>query len=279
MWRCVIIIFKILIVATASGNEAEGLDASPLKSLSAAERSEAGQARDRADLMRSELERHLPRPAFSSNGDGRRLLDLRELEAEAAEVARAYQEVIERYPRTDISAYCATRLAGFYQRLGQVDDAANVLEGVADEFAGTAEGHKATFETGLVHSQARQDPREAIQWFARVPEPANRSDAEALALYLSAQQQLMKCELALGRDGQAKERLSEMKAAYPQFASELENFFQFEVTARNSQPANKPAPIEGEPSTSRSWIIWAVNAAFVFGLLIFVLWKVMKGTP
>jgi len=54
-------------------------------------------------------------------------------------------------------------------------------------------------------------------------------------LYLSAQEQMVKCELELGRDGQAKQRADKFKQAYPQFTKEMDHCYQFEVESRNSR--------------------------------------------
>ena len=127
----------------------------------------------------------------------------------------------------------------------------------ATEFADTPEGIKAVFNTGLIHLQARHDPAEASKWFARVTKPAKPAGAlydETDKFYLSAQEQLIKCELMLGLDGQAEERAKKLKQVFPQYAGEVARSYQTELAERDSmrgaaEPASAaPRNAAGVPS-------------------------------
>jgi len=210
----------------------------PTKKLWGARYSEAVSARMRADRMRAELEQRMPPARTEPAGKEGTPAAPGAFDAQAAEVARAYKEVIDRYPHTEIAAYCALRLSGFYQYQGKFDEALELSAKTAGEFAGTLEGFEAAFNTGLIYAQARHEPAEASKWFARIPKPNKPADVpydEADKLYLSAQQQLTKCELALGRDGQAEARASDLTQTFPQHGQELDRSFRFEVASRDAR--------------------------------------------
>ena len=163
------------------------------------------------------------------------------IDAEADKVVKAYQEVLGRFPHTEIAADCASRLSGFYQFQGEFDKAVELMKNTAEEFAGTKEGIRAIFEMAFFYLQARHDPAEATKWFSRIPKPTkpagspyDRDDV----LYLSAQEGFAKCELALRQDLQARQRIDDLKQAYPQFKDEIERSYQFEVESCNGLRAS-----------------------------------------
>ncbi|MHC4398963.1 MAG: M56 family metallopeptidase [Planctomycetota bacterium] len=220
------------------------------------EYSEAVSARNRVDRMRADLEKRMSaaRREWRKAGNRSPLPTSDRFEAQAAEVVRAYQEVINRYPHTEIAAGCALRLAGSYQYQGKFDEAAQVSAKAATEFAGTPEGVKAVFSTGLIHLQARHDPAEASKWFARVTRPAKPAGApydEADKFYLSAQEQLIKCELMLGLDSQAEERMKKLKQVFPQYAGEVDRFYQAQLASRASSVRRSPESTKDAVPTPR----------------------------
>ena len=204
-------------------------------------------ARDRADLMRAELEKKIP--AAHGKPDPKVSPSPDQLPAEAAQVVAAYQAVIDGYGHTEIAAYAAERLSGFYQYFGHFDRAAEILEQTASEFAGTKMGTDALLSTGLLHLQARHDPAEAMRWFERIGEPQAGEDPPG-TVYLAAQQQLIKCELELHRDEAAKARIEALKKFYPQHAVQLDRQFQFEIEAIRSRGGaeQSPTPRKSKPA-------------------------------
>jgi HEAT repeat protein len=215
----------------------------PIRKLWGKKYSEAVAARDRADLMRAEYEKYLSGPPEERAKRPKR--SQQQTDAEAAQVVQAYQEVVDRYPHTEIAAYCTMRLSGFYIFTGKLDKAVGLMEQMATEFAGTHEETRVVFELGLIHAQSRHDPAEAIKWLSRIPKPVKPAGAqydEADKLYLSAQEQLTKCELQLLRDDEAKNRLEKLKQVYPQYAKEVDHFYQFEIQARKDANASEPKP-------------------------------------
>ena len=238
----------------ACGAEAD--DSSPqfrrARKLSGEEYSEAVAARNRADRMRAGLEAEMSaaRRAWKKTGKPGPSPVPGKFETRAAAVARAYQEVIERFPRTEIAAYCVLRLIGHYQYQGNLDLAAKN----ACESAGTREGVPAVLETGLLHLQGRHDPAEAAKWFARVLKPEKPAGAPydiADKLYISAQQELIKCHLLLRQDRQAEDRVKKLVQAFPMFSSELEFSYKFVVEAyagSTVKPAPRPPEAKGTDS-------------------------------
>ena len=195
----------VLLTIVITGNSLKA-DPIRIRRLWGKEYSEAVSARNRADRMRADLEKTLSAARRGTGSVAK--TNQTQSDVETATVVRAYQEIISRYRYTEIAAASALSLSGFYQYLGQFDKAAEISAQTAKELAGTHEGAKAAFNTGLIHAQARHQPAEAIEWFARIPKPAKRSGPlydEKDKLYLAAQQQLIKCELILNNDAQAKE--------------------------------------------------------------------------
>ena len=159
----------------------------------------------------------------------------------AADIQRGYQEVIELYPRTNIAAYCVSRLSGLHQLLGESDKAAEIMEKAIIDCVGGEDANKLKFNLGLIHSQARNDPKQAITWFSQIPKPTRESDRDAAKIYLSAQQQIVKCQLCLDLITEAKKRATDFKAAIPKLADDMNHFHQFEVQQRNQQHSGTPA--------------------------------------
>lgn len=217
----------------------------PTKKLWGTQYSEACAARSRADLMRAELEKRMPAAKGAKRMPAAKGAAARkqgpsptpgEFEAEVAAVVRAYQEAIDRYPHTEIALDCAMGLSGLYQYQGKYNEAAELSGKTANEFAGTPEGLRATLNTGLIHAEARGDYAEARNWLLRIPKPDKPPGApydKEDNLYLAAQEQLTKCELRLGRDGQAETRSGELRQTFPQYSDQLERSFRFEVASRD----------------------------------------------
>jgi hypothetical protein len=242
----------------------------PTRKLWGKEYADAVAARNRADGMRAALEGRISAARREWRKAGKRgpLPTSDAFEAQAAEVARAYQDVIDRYPHTEIAAYCALRLSGHYKFQQQHDKARELTEQTAIDFAGTSQGNKAVFSAGLFHLQTRHDPAEAIKWFCRIPKPAKPAGGpydEDDKLYLSAQEHLVKCELALRQDAQAKQRIDDLKQAYPQYAGELSRSYQFEVDSRDS----RPSPLERRNITVYAVVIAVFPLVILIGVFVF----------
>jgi len=241
----------------------------PTKKLWGRQYAEASAATSRADVMRAELEKRMPAakgPAARKQGPSP---TPGEFEAEVAGVERAYQEVIDGYPHTERAAYCALRLSGFYQYQGKYDEGLELSAKTADEFAGSREGLEAAFSTGLMHAQTWGDYTQARNWFLRIPKPDNPPGApydKEDNLYLAAQEQLMKCELRLGRDTQAERRSLELRQTFPQFGDQLERSFRFELASRD---LNAKRPFTVSLETLAKLLIGMGAILIVSGLLLF----------
>jgi len=231
----------------------------PLRTLRGNDYDTARELRDTADRMRGELEGRLSGPPRT-----RPQISQEEIDAESAKIEQAYREVIERYPRTEIAAYCALRLSSY---CASVDEAVEILERTAKEFAGTSEENKIIFELGLLHLQIKHEPAEAIKWFSRISKPDGDGYGMGDVLYLSAQQQLAKCELQLRQDADAQDRVTKLKESYSQYAQELERSYQFEVESRNNSSDEPMIPLQPKPRQSR---MYRVVAGVVGAILIVI---------
>ncbi|MCP4535914.1 MAG: hypothetical protein GY832_02110, partial [Chloroflexi bacterium] len=249
-----------------------GVESIPIKKLWGKNRSAAISARDRADLMRAKLEEQLSGPP--QERAERLELSQGQVDAEVAEVVQAYQEVIDHYPHTEIAAYCAVRLSGFFVFMGKADEAAGLMQQTVREFAGTSEETRIIFELGLIHAQSRHDPAEAIEWLSRIPKPeetANGQYGEDHKLYLSAQEQLVKCELALEQDAGAKQRVDHLRKVFPQYAEDVERFHQFEVDSRNTPRKVSPNRQTGNRNRGRTvMFVVAAHLLAVSGFLVVI---------
>jgi len=150
-----------------------------------------------------------------------------EAQAEFDKVVSAYQEVLKKYPNTEIAAYTGLRLSGLYKYKRNLTKAVEVAKDVSERFAGTEYGTKALLSVGLNYLQSQHNPKEAIKWFRKVPRPTDgvvspEEYNEAQALYLSAQQQIAKCELALGRSAHADRRYERLAERYPRYKEEIQ---------------------------------------------------------
>jgi hypothetical protein len=253
------ILGRVLLGAFVSFSSAFAAELAPAKKLWGKKRSEAVAARNRADLMRADYEKGVSATRKTTGQGG--APGQRPIDPEAAKVVRAYQEVIDQYPHTEIAAYCAFRLSGLYQFLRHFDKAAELTERVANEFAGTLEGKRAALEMGLIQADGLHDPAEAAKWFSRIPKPATPTGADDDTLFLSAQEGLVKCELALGKGAQAKERVDSLRQEFPKYADEISRFYQFEVDSRKGADARLPDPKTSPTSLRRNINAYACTGA------------------
>src|SRR6516162_5066394 len=90
----------------------------PTRILHGTEYSEAVDARNRADRLRADFQKRVPPFSRRKPGDTAPAVQAEEVTKEIGEVAQAYQAAINKYPHTEIAAYCAMRLSGTYQYEG-----------------------------------------------------------------------------------------------------------------------------------------------------------------
>lgn len=209
----------------------------PLRKVLRKERAAAIGARDHADQLMAKLEPALSAtrmPPENRPADARTLTP-EQIDAEATEVVRAYQEVLDGYPHTEIAAYCILRLAGFCLFMGDLKTAARLQEEAAEEYAGTPEESQICLEVGTFHLQGKHDPAEALKWFSRVGYPGKKPPGALLDYdesdkhYLAAQESMIRCELALHQDAQAKECCERLEKTYPQYEAEIRREYETAV--------------------------------------------------
>jgi len=264
----VLIVMSAVLLLVVLVTDSLGAEGVPLRTLRGENYDAARDARDQADLMRADMEGRLSGPPAE-----RPQISQEEIEAETAKIEQAYQEVIDRYPHTEIAAYCALRLSGFYVFQGNVDKAVELVEQTAKEFSGTSVGNRAIFSAGMMHLQARHDPAEAIKWLSRVPKPEKHEGTpygEDDKLYLSAQESLAKCELLLQQDGKAQDRITKLKNAYPQYAQELDRSYQFEVNSRNRSGDASLLPSNQKSGQSNIYRLIAMVSSTAILLAMFI---------
>lgn len=248
---------------------ARGADFRPLRKLSRIEKSAADNASRRADdqwsvilkQMKSDgmitvagLQRH--RTEHSPQWVAAKKL--------AAEVKHAYLEVINKYPRTEFAAYCVLQLSGVHEQFGEMDESLEVLKQFQSDYDGTYQGMQFQFTIGLHQSQARNEYAKAREAFSKVemPNSADPHFGEAKVLYLSAQEQMVKCELKLGEETQASDRVNRLKRDLPEFTDELERFYDF---VQSPKPENITKP--GKPRRNL-WILGSINVAILCVVVI-----------
>lgn len=206
----------------------------PLRTLRKSELREARELRDNADRRRAEVEQKLRESQIAAKKLRFDDEDFKLFAPDINEVVRGYRDIIERFPRTEVACYAAQRLAGFLQFQGKFDDAVELLEETADDYAGTPEEANLAFAIGLMEAQGREDQVAAIGRLSRVP--------RGQKLFYSAQQQIVKATLKLGLDDQARTRLKALKEHFPQHAAEFDKFYEFEQQSIATGGSTYPAP-------------------------------------
>lgn len=219
-----------------------------LRSLRQSEIADAVDARNRADRMLSAFKSKVKAVTIELNNNSQRFEHQNDKPShseailqEARTIVGAYKYVMETYPRTKYSAYCSARLAGLHQFMGEFDEAVEVLAASQNEFVNTEEEATLTFSLGLLYSQAKQDPKKAIACFERIQKPTDDADHQGKKLYLSAQQQLLKCRLLLNQNADAERGHNDLRKSIPSLAIEMDRFDEFERKAQNKPTSESSA--------------------------------------
>jgi len=234
---------RCVLLCTLSGLAATAGAGQPLRRLWGAELRAAREARDHADRLRTAYEAKYGRPDVMPAGEAKA----------AGEVESAYRDAMARSAGSGIEASCGLWLAGFYEFRRQYDKASAQAEQVARDFAGTVHEMRAYFTVGLMHLQARHDPRTAIRWFQKIVPPETAKESGSVPperygvhdkLYLSAQMRLAKSEAMLGLYEEAKHRHEQLARRYPQYKSHIATVGETELQeayAFRSSPTAKSA--------------------------------------
>ncbi|MBS0202657.1 MAG: hypothetical protein JSS49_07125 [Planctomycetes bacterium] len=256
-----LIIRRLAFIAILLGAMKPGLAqcSSPIQKLSSRESVTAAAARKKADEMYSAMLKHMEAERMITVASLQRhradntsqWLDIQE---RATAVMAAYQHVIETYPRTEIAAYCVLRLSGVHEQLGDFDKSLDVLERSAPGYRGSYAGMQMLFTIGLTQSQGRNDYAKARTWFSQVelPDSAHPSYREAMVLYVSAQEQIIACDLKLAETAQADLRASELKRTLPEFSNEVDRFYSFAIA---NQPQKPPIASKSPRRSSIWWVL------------------------
>jgi len=229
-------------VLAAGAGPAGGERPRPLSGqASAADRETA----NRADLLRADYEAKYLRPDAKPQGES---LAFQQVEA-------AYRDALTKCKGTELEPYVWFRLAGL---LGCRSDEAEAteLQKAAKELAGTVDEMRAHYYLGLLHLQRRNEPGTAALWLKKVvrpgPEAGKRTLAaselrEAHKLYISAQEQLARCEARLGDAPAAKQRYDRLIQQYPEHRAQLADALAWtlrEAEAYRSKGAGPPKGTE-----------------------------------
>ena len=237
--------FALSAAALAPARALAGEDAAPprvrLRRLRGQERRAASDSRDLADQLRADYHRAYRGRHPKKEGEA---AAFREAEA-------AYKEVLKKYPGTEIAGYCHLRLSGLYKLRRDYKAAEALIKQMARLYAGTSYEIEAYFSLGLTELQARHDPAAAIPWLEKVLPLAAEENArrkpdlsKTQQLHFSAQQQLIKCEVRLGRPAKADERRETLTTVYPQYERQINSHFRFELkSALSSRALAKIHPV------------------------------------
>ena len=217
----------LVLVSPLIAEEPTSQHAIRIRELRGRELQEARAASDAADQMRAAFESAYPWKPSDARSENASPASAAAQE-EFAGVEAAYKEVMDKYAHTEIAAYCGLRLSGLYKYRRDTTRAVDQAKDTASQFAGTSYETNALFTVGLIYLQSLHDPRQAAEWFKKIPKPSAADIVgrdqydEAEKLYLSAQQQIAKCELAMGRRAYADRRYERLASRYPQFRTAIE---------------------------------------------------------
>lgn len=254
-------VLAVLLVASFALGQETPSEPVKIRRLSGEELRAAREARDRADRMWAEFQKryrwHRPRNAAEKHitPDDPAANHLFE------KVASAYRDVLKKYPRTEVAAYCALHLGGLYGYRREYDKAIAMAKQMAKDYRGTEYEAKAYFTIALMHLQSRHDPASAIPWLEKIPLPEvrhpdsiqkpavgkdgkrwtredeawwNRERPRALSAYhqarknvVSVQELIAKCEIRLGKPYEAAKRYDKLIELFPELKKSLEHSLHF----------------------------------------------------
>jgi len=261
-------VVAVCIFLVCARGTTRGADFRPLRKLPRIEQSAADNASRRADVQWSVVLKQMKSDGMITVAGLQRHRNERTPQwvaatTKGAEVKQAYQELINQYPRTEIAAYCVLQLSGVHEQFGEMDESLEVLKQFQSDFDGTYQGMQLQFTIGLHESQARNEYAKAREAFLKVqmPNSADPHFGEAKVLYLSAQEQIVKCELKLGEEHRARDRVISLKKELPEFTDELDQFYGF---AQSPKPDNIAKP--GTPRR-KMWILVSINLGMLAVLL------------
>jgi tetratricopeptide (TPR) repeat protein len=231
-------------VILAGENDANQIEYRQLRSLSAEELQEADKARDDADKMLAEYKRiyRISRsryPKIRPNELANMPISKQQIR-DFERSASAYKEIVDKYEGTEIAAYTQLRLCEPYRYMGQYQEAVSQAQKAAEIFVGTIYETKAYHRAGMIYLQDLREAQRAADWFEKITKPANNKTNGAVTtekndqnhwLYLSAQQQIAKCEIQLGKAKNAIKRYEELAERYPQNKATLDHDLEFELNA------------------------------------------------
>jgi len=220
------VVLAVLVIAPVAGQTTKPAKTpwAAYTKLSQDEHSASVRMSGDADLARADFEkRYAWHPGATEKPDSD------DAKKEATKVLAAYQAVLDLYPGTEITAYTAIRMAGFYGYIGQPDKTLDVMKDVAFMYERTPYGPKVAFELGLHYIQREKKPEEAIEWLRKIPMPDGLPIEDSKKLdetggaYIRAQLQVIKAILVLqDKPDEAKIVLDDLKELFPFFADSLD---------------------------------------------------------
>ncbi|MBN1973198.1 MAG: HEAT repeat domain-containing protein [Sedimentisphaerales bacterium] len=152
------------------------------------------------------------------------------------EVISDYQNIVNKYEGTEIAAYCRHNISAAYQFQRKYDEAIKQAKITAEMFAGTTYETRSYNTIGLIYLQGLHDPKNAIEWFYKIPNHGSMSKGiepdqynKAVSTYISAQQSIIRCEIELGRVKIAQRRVEGLSQKFPQQKENLERDFRMHL--------------------------------------------------
>lgn len=152
--------------------------------------SDSVDARDKADLMRADYEKHhKPGPVTEA--------DTKQFE----KIVEAYRAAIEIDPRSEVATYCRARIAGAYTYTVDFESAQRVLIEAVNIAKGPLEQIKACHEVALHALQALHKPAEALRWYNRAAAQIEKlTDPDEKAKWqVATAQGIERCEKEMGK--------------------------------------------------------------------------------
>jgi len=230
-WLCVAVVVATVCPAAAQETQPAKLpwEGYTFLNLSSEEHAALMQRVEDADLAWEDFRKRYPKDSATTKPASD------DANQEAANVLAAYQTVLDRYPGSKMAAYAATRMAGFYNDLGQPDKSLEMLKDVAHMYQRTPDGQQTAITIGLHYAQHAKKPAEAIAWFKKVPMPdglpitdPDDKRRDTGSEYFLAQQHIAKVTLLqLGKPDEAKIIFDDLGELYPIHKDDLERSWKF----------------------------------------------------
>ncbi len=238
----ILFLYHLPITISALSSE-ENEDSQKIKELRPLSEEELKKAQEEiavVDTMMDEFRKsHRPSSSKLKGKTRKEILNAplsKEEESDYRKAISAYKEIIEKYEGTEIELSTQFKLSAAYIQIRRYNDAINQLEHLIEKYPGSSYETETYLNIGCIYLQGLADLKEAIKWFEKIPKPNGKSDLgipieydPVHKKYISAQQNIAKCEIKLGKHDDAQERYRQLVQEYPKLSDSLNWQLNFEL--------------------------------------------------